>query len=86
MTRERVILELDSDLVTAARAAAQRAGVPQDAVYERALRQVLVRDFAALMDDIARDQDSRGVALDDDEAMRTAVEEVRAVRAERGTP
>jgi hypothetical protein len=86
MVRRRVELELEAELVDATRAVAARSGVAEDELVERALREVLAGDFAALMEEIAADQAARGVRLSDDEAMAIAVEEVRASRAERAGP
>jgi hypothetical protein len=83
VSTQTVTLELDSKLISAARAAAERLGESFDVVYESALRQVLVRDFDALGDETARYQAERGISLSDDEAMALANEELRAMRAER---
>ena len=83
MARRRVTLELDGDLLDAARAAAARLGVPEEELFERTLREVLARDFDRLTDEITAYQTARGIALSDDEAMTLANEEVRAVRTER---
>jgi hypothetical protein len=83
MARPQVTVELDGNLVDATREVAQRVGVPEGELYERALREVLARDFATLMDGIAADQAARGVALSEDEALALATEELRALRAER---
>ncbi len=83
MTRRRVTIELDGNLVEAARSVAKRSGVAEGALYERALREVLVRDFAALMDDIDRYQADAGLTLTDDEALELATAELKGMRAER---
>ena len=83
MARRQPTVELDESLIEAARAVAQRSGVPEEELYERALRDVLARDFGALMDEIADYQTESGVTITDDEALELAVEEVRAVRDER---
>jgi len=83
MARRQVTVELEGNLVDATREVAQRVGVPEGELYERALREVLARDFGALMDGIAADQAARGVALSEDEALTLATEELRALRAER---
>lgn len=84
MARQRVVVELESELVDATRAVARRVGVAEGELYERALRDVLASDFTALMDEIAADQAARGVVLSDEEASALAVEELRASRADRG--
>ena len=83
MTRRRVTIELDGNLVEAARSVAERSGLAEGALYERALREVLVRDFAALMDEIDRHQSDEGLTLSDDEALELATAELKAMRAER---
>jgi hypothetical protein len=83
MARRQPTVELDESLIEAARAVAERSGVPEDELYERALRDVLARDFGALMDEIAAYQAASGVTIADDEALELAVEEVRAARDER---
>jgi hypothetical protein len=84
MARRRVTVELDGDLLDAAKAAAARLGIPEDELFERTLREVLARDFDRLTDEIAAFQTARGIVLSDEEAMALANEEVRALRAERG--
>lgn len=83
MARRAVTVEVDERLFDAARTVAERTGVPADELYERALREVLARDFAELMADIAADQAARGMALTEDEGVALAYEELRAARAER---
>lgn len=83
MARRALTVEVDEKLLAATRAVAERIGVPADELYERALRNVLSRDFAELMRDIAADQVERGVTLSEDEGLALAYEELRADRAER---
>lgn len=83
MPRRPVTVELDGSLVEAARSVAQRSGVPEEELYERALREVLARDFGELMDDVVAFQTAKGVSLTDEQAMDLAVSELRALRAER---
>lgn len=52
-------------------------------MYERALRDVLARDFADLLQEIAAEQAAGGVAMKDEEGLALAYEELRAVRADR---
>jgi hypothetical protein len=82
MARHPVTVELDGNLVDATREVAQRVGVPEGELYERALREVLARDFGALMDGIAANQAARGIAISEDEALALATEELWALRAE----
>jgi hypothetical protein len=82
MARHPVTVELDGNLVDATREGAQRVGVPEGELYERALREVLARDFGALMDGIAANQAARGIAISEDEALALATEELWALRAE----
>jgi hypothetical protein len=83
MARRQPSVEIDERLIEAARAVAKRSGVPDEELYERAARDVLVRDFAELMDEIAEFRATSGVALSDEEATALAVEEVRATRQQR---
>jgi hypothetical protein len=82
MARRPVTIEVDEKLLDAARAVAQRTGVPTEELYERALREVLVRDFDELTQEIAAGQ-ARGVTLSEDEGLKLAYEELRSARAER---
>ncbi|MGC1511384.1 MAG: hypothetical protein WA797_00500 [Acidimicrobiales bacterium] len=83
MARRALTVEVDEKLLTAARAVAERAGVPADELYERALRDVLARDFAGLLQNIATDQEERDVTATEDEGLTLAYDELRAVRSER---
>lgn len=83
MARRVLTVEVDEKLLAAARAVAERAGVPVDELYARALRDLLARDFAQLLQDIAADQVERGVGLSEEEGLALAHEELRAARAER---
>ncbi len=83
MARRELTVEVDEKLLAAASAVAERAGVPADELYERALRDVLARDFADLLKDIAAEQAANGVEVSDEEGLTLAYEELRAVRADR---
>jgi len=83
MARRQPTVDIDESLIEAARFVALRSGVPEQELYERALRDVLVRDFAALMDEIAEYQAANGVSIGDAESLALAVDEVRAERDER---
>jgi predicted transcriptional regulator len=83
MTRRPVTVELDANLVEAAHLIAERAGVAEFELYERALRDVLVRDYGELMDEIRKYQSAKGRTLTDDEAMEIAISELEAMRTER---
>ncbi len=83
MTRRPVTIEVDEKLLAAARAVAERTGVPTEVLYERALREVLVQDLDELTSEIAADQGRRGVTVSDDEGLTMAYEELRAARAQR---
>ncbi len=83
VTRRPVTVELDPNLVEAARLIAERAGVAEFELYERALRDVLVRDYKQLMDQIGQYQSARGLTVSDDDAMEIATSELKAMRAER---
>jgi hypothetical protein len=49
-------VEIDESLIEAARAVARRTGVSEGGIYERALREVLSRDFGDLMNESANHQ------------------------------
>lgn len=83
MVRRSVTVELDGNLIEAARSVAQRSGLPENELYERALREVLARDFAELMDELGALQTAKGVSLTDEQAMDLATSELRAMRSER---
>lgn len=76
-------VEVDEKLLDAARAVAERTGVPADELYERALRDVLARDFGDLMGSIARDQATRGVSISEEDGLALAYDELRAARGGR---
>lgn len=50
MARRQPTVEIDESLIDAARTVARRSGVSEEELYERALRDVLARDFTALME------------------------------------
>lgn len=83
MARQALTLKVDEKLLVAARAVAERAGVPVDELYARALRDVLARGFAGLLQDITADQAKRGATLTDEQGLALAYGELRVVRAER---
>ncbi|MGI9120365.1 MAG: hypothetical protein ACR2G7_09650 [Acidimicrobiales bacterium] len=83
MARRALTVEVDEKLLAATRAVVERAGVPADELFERALREVLARDFADLQHDIAAAQAERGAILTEEDGLALAYEELRAVRAER---
>jgi len=82
VARKQPSVTLDESLIEVARAVAERSGVAESEVYERALRRVLVEDFRALLDEIAQRQEAAGVILSEADAEQLALEEVRAHRAE----
>ena len=83
MARRQLNIELDESLIAVVRAVANRSGVPEAELYERALRGVLARDFAELMVEIAEYQTASGRTIGADEVLQLAVGEVRAMRDER---
>ncbi len=70
-------MELDESLIEAVRAVANRSGVLEAELYERALREVLARDFAELMVEIAEYQTASGRTISAEDALQLAVDEVR---------
>lgn len=83
VARRALTVEVDEKLIAAARAVTERTGTPVNELYERALRDVLVRDFAALMDEVAADQATRGQTIGEEAALVLAYDELRAARVER---
>jgi protein-disulfide isomerase-like protein with CxxC motif len=83
VARRALTIEVDEKLLDAARAVAERTGMPAGELYERALREVLARDFTDLSETIARDQAVRVTAVAEEEGLALAYEELRALRAER---
>ena len=83
MARRALTVEVDEKLLDAANTVAERTGVPAGELYERALRDVLARDFAELMKELAAGQASVGEVLDDDQGLVLAYDELRAARADR---
>ena len=83
MARRPVTLDVDEKLLVAAEAVAERSGVPVGQLYDRAFREVLARDFADLMKELAATQAGSGETLDDDQGVALAYEELRAARARR---
>jgi hypothetical protein len=83
MARRALTVEVDEKLLAAANTVAERTGVPAGELYERALRDVLARDFADLMKELAAGQGFMGEALDDDQGLALAYDELAAARADR---
>lgn len=83
MARRPRTVQIDEGILDAVRRAAGEDGRPEDEVIEEALRRYFGLRGLAVLDEIAETQEAAGVTIDEDEAMRLAVAEVRAVRAER---
>lgn len=83
VARRRITVELESELLAAARAAAHRLGVPEDELLEQGLRQIIAPDFNRAMDEVTARQATRGISLSDDEAMALANAELAVHRADR---
>jgi hypothetical protein len=81
MTRRPVTIEVHEKLLAAARALAERPGVSTKELYERARREVLVRDLDELTGEIAADQRWGGVRVSDDQGLGLAYEERRAAKS-----
>jgi Ribbon-helix-helix protein, copG family len=75
--RERVSLELDSEVLRLLRARATETGVSESEILERAF---CAADLQDLLEDIRSRSD-----LDEDAAMQLAREELSAARAEKAT-
>jgi predicted transcriptional regulator len=65
VSTQTVTVELDGKLVEASRAAAERLGQSPEAVIEQALRDVIARDFSAVMDEIAKYRREHDIFLTD---------------------
>lgn len=83
MARRPRTVQIDEGILDAVRRAAGEDGRPEDEVIEEALRRYFGLRGLAVLDEIAETQEAAGVTIDEDEAMRLAVAEVRAVRVER---
>jgi hypothetical protein len=83
VARRRPDVELDEGLIEAVHAMARRSGVAEGELYERALRVLLARDFAALMDEVAEHQATIDATVGDEAALQLAVDQVRASRGDR---
>jgi hypothetical protein len=81
MPKQPLTVELEEDVILAARAEASRKGQSEAAVIEQALREHLALS-ASVTDQVwAR---NRGDALSEDEALALAYSELEAMRRERG--
>lgn len=81
MPKQPLTVELDEEIIIAARAAAASKGQSEAAVVEQALREHLSLR-SSVMDQVwARSQDD---ALSEDEALALAYDELKAMRRERG--
>ena len=82
MARRQLNIELDESLFEAVRAIANRSGVPEDELYEvccaRWSPATLPRSWSR-----SRDKTASGRTIGADDALRLAVDEVRATREER---
>jgi hypothetical protein len=83
MARRALTVEVDEKLLAAANEVAKRTGVPVGDLYDRALRDVLARDFAELMKELAVAQAESGEIVGDDEGLALAYDELRGARADR---
>lgn len=83
MARRPTTVEIDEGILDALGRTAREDGRREDEVVEEALRGYFGLRGMGVLDEIADAQVAAGVALDDDEAMKLAVAELRAARAER---
>ena len=74
-------VELDEDVILAARAEASRKGQSEAAVVEQALREHLDRGSTVASEAWSRNEDN---ALGEEEALALAYDELKAMRRERG--
>ncbi len=80
MAKQPLTVELDEDVILAARAEASRKGQSEAAVVEQALREHLAQ--GSVTDEVW--QRNRDVALGEEEALTLAYDELMAMRRERG--
>lgn len=81
MPKQPLTVELDEDVILAARAEASRKGQSEAAVVEQALREHLAHQ-GSVTDEVW--QRSRDAALGEEEALTLAYDELKAMRRERG--
>ena len=81
MPKQPLTVELEEDLIQAARAEAARKGQSEAAVVEQALREHL--SLGSTVTDQVWARNERD-ALDEDEALKVAYDQLKAVRRERG--
>jgi hypothetical protein len=81
MAKQPLTVELDEDVIVAARAEANRKGQSEAAVVEQALREHLAHNGSVTDDVWDRNRDT---ALGEEEALTLAYDELKAMRRERG--
>lgn len=81
MTRRAATMTIDEQLLETLRRAAADDGVNPDDLLEEALRRYFGLRGLALLDELAEQR--QGAELSEDEAMKLAVAEVRAIRTRR---
>ena len=81
MAKQPLTVELDEDVILAARAEASPKGQSEAAVVEQALREHLAHRGSVTDEVWERNQ---GAALGEEEALTLAYEELKAMRRERG--
>jgi len=81
MPKQPLTVQLEEDVIQAARKEASRKGQSEAAVVEQALREHLTRQESVTDQVWAR---NRNQALGEDEALALAYDELKAMRRERG--
>ena len=81
MPKRPLTVELEEEVILAAREEASRKGQPEAAVVEQALREHLAQQESVTDQVWARNQDQ---ALGEEEALALAYDELKAMRQERG--
>lgn len=81
MSKQPLTVELDEEVILAARAEATRKGRSEAAVVEQALREHLAQQGSVTDRVWGRNRDN---ALSEDEALAIAYDELKAMRRERG--
>ena len=85
MARRPTTVELDEGVLDALRRAARAEGRLEAEVVEEALRRYFGLRGLAVLAEIAETQEASDVSIPEEEAMALAVEELRALRAERAS-
>jgi len=84
MARRETTFRLEEALLETVGRTASGDGVAPDEVIEEALRRYFGLRGLSVLEEISAQQAQNGVQLSEDAAMRIALDEIQAMRAERG--